>query len=148
MAMTYLLDTNTWIVYLRQTHPATLQKIQQTNPADIRLCSVVLGELYYGAFHSPASHQAHNLGLLTQLRASFSSLPFEDQAAVEYGRIRADLAYRGTPIGPNDLMIAAIALAHRLTLVTHNTAEFSRVAGLTLEDWLSPLPGPGGVGPP
>jgi tRNA(fMet)-specific endonuclease VapC len=62
-------------------------------------------------------------------------LPFDDAAAEAYGRLRAELARRGTPIGPNDLMIAAIALAHDLTLVTHNTAEFSRVSGLRLEDW-------------
>ena len=59
----------------------------------------------------------------------------EDRAAEVYGRIRADLAARGTPIGANDLLIAAIALAHTLTLVTHNTGEFSRVARLLLEDW-------------
>ncbi len=60
---------------------------------------------------------------------------FAGAAAEAYGRLRAELARRGTPIGPNDLMIAAIALAQDLTLVTHNTAEFSRVPGLRLEDW-------------
>ena len=63
------------------------------------------------------------------------SLPFDDRAAEEYGKVRSHLAVLGTPIGPNDLMIAAIALANHMTLVTHNTAEFSRVPGLTLEDW-------------
>jgi tRNA(fMet)-specific endonuclease VapC len=146
--MIYLLDTNTWIVYLRQTDAALVQKIQRTNPADLRLCSVVLGELYYGAFRGSPAHQPHNLGLLAQLCASFVSVSFDDMAAEEYGRIRADLAARGMLIGPNDLMIAAIARAHRFVLVTHNTAEFSRVAGLTLEDWLVPAPGGGGTGPP
>jgi predicted nucleic acid-binding protein len=59
-------------------------------------------------------------------------------AAVEYGRIRGHLAAAGTPIGPNDLMIAAIAQSRRLTLVTHNTREFSRVPGLLIEDWELP----------
>ncbi len=63
------------------------------------------------------------------------SLPFDDNAAHEYGRIRAHLASLGTPIGPNDLMIASIALANNLTLITHNTAEFSRIPALQLEDW-------------
>jgi tRNA(fMet)-specific endonuclease VapC len=137
-------------VYLRQTDVGLVQKIRQTSPADIRLCSVVLAELYYGAFHGSSANRNHNLGLLTQLRASYVSEPFDDAAAVEYGRIRADLAARGMLIGPNDLLIAAVVLAHRLTLVTHNTAEFSQVAGLTLEDWLTPAPpGPGSpVGPP
>ena len=59
----------------------------------------------------------------------------DDRAAEEYGKVRALLAALGTPIGPNDLLIAAIALANQMTLVTHNTAEFSRVPGLALEDW-------------
>jgi tRNA(fMet)-specific endonuclease VapC len=65
-------------------------------------------------------------------------LPFEDRAAKVYGQIRADLETKGTPIGPNDLMIAAIALANDLTLVTHNTAEFSRVPALKFVDWHVP----------
>ena len=54
---------------------------------------------------------------------------------MEYGEIRSDLARKGTPIGPNDLMIAAIASVHELTLITHNTREFNRVTGLKVEDW-------------
>ena len=65
----------------------------------------------------------------------YRSLPFDDVAADVYGRIRAELESKGTPIGPNDLLIAAIAVANDLTLVTHNTNEFSRVTGLVLEDW-------------
>lgn len=66
----------------------------------------------------------------------FTSLPFDDVAAEHYARIRADLARAGTPIGPNDLLlIAAIALANALTLVTHNMREFGRVVGLKIEDW-------------
>jgi tRNA(fMet)-specific endonuclease VapC len=90
---------------------------------------------FYGALHSGAAHQAGNLGLITLLRQQFVSLFFNDRAAEEYGRIRAHLAGLGKPIGPNDLMIATIALANNLTLVTHNTMEFSRVPGLQLEDW-------------
>lgn len=136
--MTYLLDSNAWIAYMRRKDPALIQRIQQTNPNDIVLCSVVLGELYYGAFHGLAQKLNRNLTLITQLRRRFVSVPFDDQSVEEYGKIRADLATKGTPIGPNDLMIAAIAHAHGLTLVTHNIAEFSRVAGLTLEDWQTP----------
>lgn len=136
--MKYLLDSNVWIAYVRQKDPALIQKIQQNDPKEIWLCSVALGELYYGAFHGATAKLTHNLGLLTQLRQRFASIPFDESCAEHYGRIRADLAVKGTPIGPNDLMIAAIALAHRLTLVTHNTTEFSRVAGLALEDWQTP----------
>jgi tRNA(fMet)-specific endonuclease VapC len=70
-----------------------------------------------------------------QLRQQFVSLPFDDAAAEEYGKVRAHLAVLGTPIGPNDLMIATIALANAVTLVTNNTSEFSRVPGLSIEDW-------------
>ena len=62
-------------------------------------------------------------------------MPFDDQSALIYGQIRAQLAASGTPIGPNDLLIASIALANNLIVVTHNTREFSRVGGLRLEDW-------------
>jgi tRNA(fMet)-specific endonuclease VapC len=136
--MTYLLDSNAWIAYLRQKDPALIQKVQLTDPNDIRLCSVVLGELYFGAFHGAPAKLVQNLALLTQLRQRFLSVPFDDRSVEVYGQIRADLAAKGTLIGPNDLMIAAIALTHRPTVVTHNTTEFSRVAGLTLEDWQTP----------
>ena len=94
---------------------------------------MVKAELYYGAYWSAQSDS--NLALLDQFCARFVSLPFDDDAAIVYGRIRADLRSKGTPIGPNDLMIAAIALVHDATLVTHNVKEFARVNGLSLEDW-------------
>ena len=65
----------------------------------------------------------------------FVSLPFDDEAAEAYSRIRADLEKIGKPIGPNDLLIAAIAIANDVTLVTHNTGEFGRVKELRIEDW-------------
>src|SRR5215813_11822902 len=98
-------------------------------PGSVYLCSVVLAELHYGAMHSGAAHQAANLDLLAKLRQQFVSLPFDDRAAEDYGRVRAHLAARGAPIVPHDLMIAASALANQMTLVTHNTTECSRVPG-------------------
>jgi len=130
----YLPDTNAWIRYLRHKNPALVQRFAQTNPVDIRLCSVVLGELIYGIHHGPTSYQDHNAGLVLKLRQQFVSLPFDDLAAEKYGKLRADLAAQGLLIGPNDLVIAAIALANQLTIVTHNTAEFRRVSGLAVED--------------
>ncbi len=70
-----------------------------------------------------------------EFEAPFTSLPFDDSCVDAYGRIRSELEKAGTPIGPNDLMIAAVALTHNLTLVTHNTREFQRVAHLSLADW-------------
>lgn len=66
---------------------------------------------------------------------SFRSLPFDDVAAEAYARVRRELDTKGTPIGPNDLLIASIALTNDLTLVTHNTKEFGRVPGLPIDDW-------------
>ncbi len=100
------------------------------------LCTVVLAELLYGALRS--RDVAKNLADVRNFIVGFSSLGFDTAAAEEYARVRADLAAKGTPIGPNDLLIASIALAHGLTLVTHNTVEFSRVTGLVLEDWQTP----------
>lgn len=76
-----------------------------------------------------------NLQLLKAFFAPLRSLPFDDPCAEHYGQIHADLLSQGKPIGPNDTLIAAIARANDATLVTYNTAEFSRVAGLRLEDW-------------
>jgi tRNA(fMet)-specific endonuclease VapC len=131
--MTYLLDTNTCIRYLNGRAPNVLQRLQALPPADIRVCAIVKAEMYYGAMKS--IDPAYTLAQQRMFLDAFGSLPFDDAAAEAYGRLRAELARRGTPIGPNDLMIAAIALAHDLILVTHNTPEFSRVLGLRLEDW-------------
>jgi tRNA(fMet)-specific endonuclease VapC len=74
---------------------------------------------------------------IAEFEAPFTSLPFDDSCVPTYGHIRSELEQAGTPIGPNDLMIAAIALTHGLTLVTHNTREFKRVARLSWADWES-----------
>jgi tRNA(fMet)-specific endonuclease VapC len=131
----YLLDTNAWIRYLNQPASPIGAKLALFSPADIGLCSVVLGELYYGAHRS--SRRAANLGIIGLLAQQFISLPFDDAAAAMFGQVRAHLARLGTLIGPYDLQIAAIALTHNLTLVTHNTNEFKRVPGLMIEDWES-----------
>ncbi len=133
--MTYLLDTNAWIAYLRQRNARLVQRFLQVLPADIALNSVALAELFYGAHHGAVNKRAANLALIGRLQQRFTSVPFDDRAAAEYGEIRAHLQARGTPIGPNDLMIASVARAHGLTLVTHNANEFNRVPGLKMEDW-------------
>jgi len=104
-------------------------------PGSIHLCSVVLGELIFGAVRSGPMNEAVNRALISGLLAQFDSVPFDDAAAEAYGRLRAHLTTTGQLIGPNDLLIAATALANGLTLVTHNTAEFSRVPGLVIDDW-------------
>ncbi len=107
--------------------------MESTSPDDIVVCSIVKAEMYFGAKRSndPVKTRAEQDTFL----ALFQSLPFDDAAAEIYSDIRADLTQKGTPIGPNDLMIAAIAIANDLILITHNTREFSRVNNLSLEDW-------------
>lgn len=134
--MSYLLDTNAWVDHLRRgPNSLVTAKLIALSPGSAYLCSVALAELLYGAHHSHPALTSMHLNLIAVLQQRFDSLPFDDAAAEAYGKIRAHLRRLGTPIGPNDLMIAAIALANGFTVVTHNTAEFSRVPGLSLEDW-------------
>ncbi len=134
--MKFLLDTDACISYLRHRDSRVAARLAVMPNAEIALCSVVKAELFYGALRTsdPATEQAR----LRAFLAGFVSLPFDDRAAETYGRIRAQLSSQGAPIGPNDLMIAAIALAQSLTLITHNTREFSRVKGLVIDDWEAP----------
>lgn len=129
----YLLDTNVCIEYLRNRNANAVRRIRAEPTQNIRLCSIVIGELFYGAYYSP--DPPRNLALLRRFVSMFASLPFDDAIAEIYGRERAQLRQAGTQIGPHDLQIAAIAVVHQLTVVTHNVSEFSRVPGLLIEDW-------------
>ena len=90
-----------------------------------------------GTFYGAMKSQTPELSLAKQLRFlnQFVSLSFDDAAAQIFGEIRANLVKKGTPIGPYDLQIAAIAIANQVTLVTRNTAEFGRIPSLQVEDW-------------
>jgi tRNA(fMet)-specific endonuclease VapC len=129
----YLLDTNASIHILNESSPKLVSRLREQSPDEVFLCSIVKAELIYGAYHS--SRVADNLRLLNRFFEPFASLPFDDRCVEYYGRIRDDLERAGKPIGPYDLMIAATAVAYELTLVTGNTREFARVAGLTFENW-------------
>ena len=82
-----------------------------------------------------SQNSAKSLAKIEDFFTRIESVSFDDNAAEFYGKIRADLSAKGTPIGNNDLMIAAIALSHGFTLITHNTREFNRVENLLIEDW-------------
>ena len=131
--MIYLLDTNACIQLWQRKNLTVRRHFTQFNPADIALCSVVKAELVFGAMRS--EHKESNLALLQKLFTPLQSFDFDDNAAEHYAKIRADLTTQGNLIGANDLMIAATALANKTTLVTHNTAEFSRVQSLQIADW-------------
>jgi len=131
--MIFLPDTNVWIRFLNPGENLVKDRFLSADPSTIWLCAVVKAELFFRAMKS--SRIRENLALLDELFADFESLSFDDNAARKYGKIRSDLARKGTPIGPNDLMIAAIASVHEAVLITHNTREFARVTGLKIEDW-------------
>jgi tRNA(fMet)-specific endonuclease VapC len=129
--MRYLLDTNACIHHLKYPNSPIARRLATLHPTDIAVCSVTKTELFYGSMRS--QYPTESLRKQQNFLIQFVSLPFDDQAAVICGRIRAQLAI--TPIGPFDSLIAAIALSHDLTVVTNNVREFSRVAGLNYEDW-------------
>lgn len=131
--MIYLLDTNACIIYLNGRNLNLRRRLEHHSDLDIVVCSTVKAELFYGAKRS--NNPDRNLTLQKGFLNRFTSLPFDDIAAEIFGDIRSHLANLGTPIGPYDLQIAAIALANNLILVTHNIDEFRRVEGLQLEDW-------------
>lgn len=131
--MTYLLDTNVCIRLINNSSRTAVARLAAQQPENIYVCTVVQMELCYGAYRSAYPEQ--NLAILERFFSGFTVLPLDTPAARAAGRIRAELAALGTPIGPYDLQIAAIALANNLILVTHNTGEFSRVNGLQIEDW-------------
>jgi tRNA(fMet)-specific endonuclease VapC len=131
--MTFLLDTNVCVVYLNQPQSKVTAHLHSFKSEQIAVCSVVKAELFFGAMKSQRPEQT--LEKQQRFLAAVRSLPFDDAAALIFGQIRANLQRQGTPIGPYDLQIAAIALANDLTLVTHNTREFARIDGLRLVDW-------------
>lgn len=133
--MRYLLDTNVCIRYLNGKSESISQQLGRLASEEIVLCSVVKAELLYGVQKS--GNPTRNLQKFYHFAYPFVSFSFDDKAAEVYGRIRSLLEKAGKPIGPNDLMIAAIAIANDVILVTHNVHEFSQVKNLRFEDWES-----------
>jgi tRNA(fMet)-specific endonuclease VapC len=129
----YLLDANACIRILNNSSLHLVERLRRHEPWEIGISSIVKAELIYGACKS--SRVSENLDLLARFFEPLGSLPFDEVSAEHYGPIRAELERAGTPIGPNDLLIAAAARAHGLILVSHNLREFLRVSGLRVEDW-------------
>lgn len=129
----YLLDSNACIGILTGRSRDLIHRLRQVSQTKIALCSIVKAELVFGARKS--RDVAANARTLRRFFAPFPSYPFDDRCAEVYGSLRAELERSGSPIGGNDLLIAATAVANDLVLVTHNQREFSQVVGLELEDW-------------
>lgn len=133
--MKYLLDTNPCIRYLNGRSDHLRDRIDSVGDEQIVICSVVRAELFCGAAKSVWPDKT--LTLQRHFLDRFPSLAFDDMAAQVYGPVRALLEKSGMMIGAHDLLIASIALARRLILVTHNSDEFRRIPDLRLEDWES-----------
>lgn len=129
----YMLDTDT-VIYTIKNKPKHMRAAFTRHSGLLCISAVTFGELVYGAEKS--DQPLRNLADVEGLAARLSVMPFDDHAATQFGQVRAELAKKGTPIGPYDQMIAGHARALGLTLVTNNTREFKRVAGLRIEKWV------------
>ena len=131
----YLLDTNIWIYLMRNRPPQVRQRFARLKPDSVVMSPVVLGELHLGWRKSAKPDD--NRMLPEQYTQLVNVAPIDDAVASTYAEIRAELEMRGTPIGGNDLWIAAQARERNCILVTNNMAEFQGVPGLRLEDWVT-----------
>ena len=131
--MRYLLDTNVCADYLNGRFPRVAERLRSVRPQDVAVSAVAVAELRYGAAKSARPTENHRR--LDLLLEELATLDFDLGAALAYGRLRSDLESRGMPIGPNDMLIAAQAIARKLVLVTENVDEFERVGELAVENW-------------
>jgi tRNA(fMet)-specific endonuclease VapC len=132
----YMLDTDTCSYVMKRSHPLLLERLQSLPLSDVCMSVVTKAELLYGVEVSPK--HAQDAAALAAFLPYVEVLDLDEDAALHYAEIRADLKKRGAMIGANDLFIAAHARALGLTLITNNTAEFERVKGLHIENWTSP----------
>jgi len=130
--ISYMLDTNICIYIINARPPAVLERFRRERLGSISISSVTAAELAFGVAKSGS---ARNREALEMFLAPLEVLPFDASAIWHYGDLRAALERRGEPIGALDTMIAAHAMASNTILVTNNTREFARVAGLRLENW-------------
>ena len=132
--MRYMLDTNICIYAIKHKPEEEKQKLQTVDPEDVCVSAVTYAELMHGVEKSAAVEK--NRLALSMLLANIEILDFDVDAADCYGKIRADLEKKGTPIGPLDMMIAGHAQSLGYTVVTNNEKEFSRVSNLKIENWV------------
>ncbi len=131
--MKLMLDTNTCIYIIKQQPPAVINRFLEYQVGDICISAITLSELRHGVAKSQDKDK--NSKALDEFIIPLEVVAFDEGAALAYGEIRACLECAGTPVGSMDYLIAAHALSLGVTLVTNNTREFNRVAGLTLADW-------------
>ncbi|MBQ9001934.1 MAG: type II toxin-antitoxin system VapC family toxin [Eggerthellaceae bacterium] len=126
----YVFDTNILVEFLRGRLPEGLELLQNTDCRLVKIPAIVQSELLVGACKSRNPEKATRA--VERLICNYEVLPFDTACAYSYARIRADLESAGKVIGPNDLLIAATAIAHHAILVTNNVDEFKRVPSLQI----------------
>ncbi len=131
--MSYLLDTNTCVYAIKRV-PNVIDRLRRLSPDDVSVSSVTLAELWFGARKS--TKPARTRARLDSFLDPIAVISFDPAAAEDYAEIRFELERSGQPIGERDLLIASVARAQGLTVVTHNTREFNRVPALAVEDWV------------
>lgn len=129
--MKRLLDTDVVIDAIRGRRADIRERLQTLSPDELAVSAITIAELWYGAEASAEPERTQTL--FAEFVAPFEVLPFDRNSAEHHGRLRHRL--RRTPIGERDLLIAAIAVANRLTVATGNVREFRRVPGLSVEEW-------------
>lgn len=133
--MKVMLDTNICIALIKRKPLQVLKRLTAYKVGEIGISAVTLAELEFGVAKS--QHAEKNQAALEEFVLPLEVADFDREAARVYGRVRATLEKKGTPIGALDVMIGSHALALGVTLATHNTKEFSRIKGLTVVDWLN-----------
>ena len=129
----YFLDTNICVYFLQGKFDSIKDKLKNINPKAIKIPAIVKAERLYGAEKSGKKSQ--NIQTVVIFLLPFEIIDFDDKSSIQYSKLRAKLENKGTPIGPNDYIIASIVLANNGILVTHNQKEFKRVKSLKIEDW-------------
>ncbi len=129
----WFLDTNICIYFLKGEYPGIAEKLSRKHPSDIRIPAIVEAELRFGVEKS--KRKSLNQTKLTQFLSPYQIIPFDSKASMIYAALRLQLQNDGTPVGANDMLIAATVMSHSGVLVTANTKEFGRIVGLKHENW-------------
>lgn len=131
--MKYMLDTNICIYAIKHKPDTVIKKFLSHDPEELCISAITYAELMHGVEKSMAVEK--NRIAMSLFLSPITILQFDERAAEEYGRIKAELEKKGTPIDPMDTLIASHTKSRGLIIVTNNTRKFNRVAGLTIEDW-------------
>jgi len=133
--MIRFLDTNICIYFLKGVHPQIRTRLLNLGPEDVKIPSIVMAELFYGAAKSERKQE--NRDRISQFLEPLEIVPFDEASALCYADIRSQTERKGTPVGPNDLVIAATVISQDGILITNNLREFQRISQLAIENWLA-----------